>query len=180
MTVSRELLAVLQERFENNMHRHPGITWEEVQKRLEERPEKLAVLQAMETTGGKPDVIGRDAEGSIIFCDCSPETPAGRRNTCYDRAGQVDREKKKVFPQGNALDMAAEMGIELLDEEQYRALQKLGPFDTKTSSWLKTPDDVRKLGGAIFGDFRYGRVFIYHNSAGSFYSSRGFRGLVKI
>jgi len=174
------LLSILQARFEQNMQRHPGVEWAEVQARLEAHPEKLAVLQAMEETGGEPDVIGWDPEGRCIFCDCSPESPAGRRSLCYDGQAQAERERKGVIPQGNVLAMAEALGIELLDEEQYRALQKLGPFDTKTSSWVKTPQEVRDLGGALFGDFRYGRTFIYHNSAGSFYASRGFRGLVRI
>lgn len=175
-----ELLAKLRARFEENMHRHPTITWAEVEAKLRECPEKLPILQAMEETGGEPDVIGRDEDGRFVFCDCSKESPAGRRGLCYDHHAQLEREKKGVVPQGNVLDMAAALGIELLDEEQYRTLQALGPFDTKTSSWVKTPETVRSLGGALFGDFRYGRVFIYHNSAGSFYSSRGFRGMVKI
>jgi len=178
--VYTDLLARLQERFEKHTERHPGISWEEVQSRLCADPGKLRVLQAMEETGGEPDVIGRDEEGRYIFCDCSPESPLGRRNLCYDRAGQDEREWKGIFPQGNAVDVATAMGIELLDEGQYKALQRLGPFDTKTSSWLKTPADVRQKGGALFGDFRYGRVFAYHNSAGSFYSSRGFRGLLRV
>ncbi|KLU40282.1 MAG: hypothetical protein AA931_01285 [Peptococcaceae bacterium 1109] len=175
-----ELLKRLEERFQANMHRHQGIEWEAVRARLRAVPDKLCSLQAMEETGGEPDVIGVDEQGHYIFCDCSPESPAGRRNTCYDRSGQDERERKGVYPQGNAVDGAAEMGIELLDEEQYRALQQVGPFDTKTSSWIKTPEDMRKKGGALFGDYRYGRVFFYHNSAGSFYSSRGFRGLIRV
>lgn len=178
--MSKEIVAVLQQRFEENMHRHAGIEWEAVLSRLEANPAALRSLQAMEETGGEPDVIGQDSEGRYLFCDCAPESPAGRRNTCYDGEGQAGREKKGIIPKGNAVDMAEEMGIELLDEEQYRALQKVGPFDQKTSSWVKTPEDVRKRGGALFGDYRYGRTFIYHNSAGSFYSSRGFRGLLRV
>ncbi|MGI6150025.1 MAG: DUF4256 domain-containing protein [Limnochordia bacterium] len=175
-----ELLGKLKERFEQNMERHAKIAWEDVLARLQADSGKLRSLQAMEDSGGEPDVIGTDDEGRFIFCDCAAESPAGRRNLCYDRQGQDQREKKGVFPEGNAVDMAAEMGIELLDEEQYRVLQKLGPFDTKTSSWLQTPVDIRERGGAVFGDYRYGRVFVYHNSAGSFYSSRGFRGLLRV
>lgn len=178
--MSGELLLTLKERFEAHKERHSGITWDDVQARLEANPDRLRALQFMEETGGEPDVIGIDEEGRYLFCDCSPESPAGRRNLCYDGPAQAQREKKGVVPKGSVLDMAQEMGVELLDEEQYRALQQLGPFDTKTSSWLRTPEEVRKLGGAIFGDFRYGRVFIYHNGAGSFYSSRGFRGLVRV
>lgn len=175
-----ELLSVLKTRFEANMHRHPGLEWQDVSAALQQDPAALRALQAMEDTGGEPDVIGTDCEGRCIFCDCSPESPVGRRGLCYDGQGQRERGRKGVFPQGNAVDMAAEMGIELLDEEQYRHLQKVGEFDTKTSSWLKTPEEIRQRGGALFGDHRYGRVFIYHNSAGSFYSSRGFRGLVRV
>ncbi|MFY9165682.1 MAG: DUF4256 domain-containing protein [Limnochordia bacterium] len=174
------LMEVLQRRFEGNMHRHPGLNWEDVRARLEANPEKLQVLKAMEETGGEPDVIGQDEQGRYLFCDCSKESPTGRRGLCYDGEAEAQREKKGVAPKGNVLDMARQMGVELLDEEQYIALQQLGPFDTKTSSWVKAPEDVRKLGGALFGDHRYGRTFIYHNSAGSFYSSRGFRGLVRV
>jgi hypothetical protein len=180
MIMFAELMEALKARFEANMQRHPGITWEEVRARLEANPEKLGALKAMEETGGEPDVIGRDAEGRLLFCDCSAESPAGRRGLCYDGEAQAQREKKGVVPQGNVLDMAADMGVELLDEEQYRSLQELGPFDTKTSSWVKAPEEIRQRGGALFGDFRYGRTFIYHNSAGSFYSSRGFRGMVRV
>ncbi len=145
------------------------------------RPEKLASLNAMETTGGEPDVIGYDAEtGEYLFCDCSAQTPDGRRSICYDGAGEQERIKKGVNPGGNAVDLAAAMGLELLDESQYRALQELGEFDTTTSSWLQTPAEIRELGGAIFGDWRYGQVFIYHNGAQSFYSGRGFRGLLRV
>ncbi|GAB4471964.1 MAG: DUF4256 domain-containing protein [Anaerolineae bacterium] len=176
-----ELLKVLKARFEKNMGRHQGLDWAEVQAKLEASPEKLWSLNEMERTGGEPDVIGYHAEtGEYIFCDCSAESPAGRRNVCYDHEGQEAREKRGVYPAGNAVDMAAAMGIELLTEESYRELQKLGSFDTKTSSWVKTPPDVRKLGGALFADHRYGRVFVYHNSAPSFYSARGFRGLLRV
>ena len=176
-----ELLETLKARFEKNTDRHEGIAWEDVQAKLEASGEKLRSLHEMERTGGEPDVIGQDKEtGEYIFCDCSPESPGGRRSICYDGAGQETREKKGVYPGGNAVDMAAAMGIELLTEEQYRALQKLGDFDTKTSSWLKTPADIRKLGGAIFADRRYDQVFVYHNSAPSFYSARGFRGSLRV
>ncbi len=176
-----ELLKTLKARFERHMNRHQNLSWPEVQARLEMNSEKLWSLYEMERTGGEPDAIGHDlSTGAYIFCDCSAESPAGRRNTCYDRQGQAEREKRGVYPAGNAVDMAASMGIEFLNEEQYRALQQLGDFDTKTSSWLKTPPDIRKLGGAIFADRRYGHIFVYHNSAPSFYSSRGFRGLLRI
>lgn len=175
------LLSTLKDRFEQNMSRHKGLDWAKVQARLEANPEKLLSLHEMEKTGGEPDVVGYDKKtGEYIFYDCSPESPKGRRNTCYDREGQAERDKKGVHPAGNAIDMAAAMGIELLTEEEYRALQKLGDFDTKTSSWLKTPADIRERGGAIFADFRYGHVFIYHNSAPTFYSARGFRGSLRV
>ncbi len=174
-----ELLAVLKKRFEENMNRHPTFEWADVRARLEANPEKLWSLNEMEKTGGEPDVIGYDeTTGEFIFCDCSIESPKGRRSLCYDREALTSRKKHK--PENNVLDVAAAMGIELLTEEQYRALQKLGKFDTRTSSWLKTPADIRELGGAIFGDFRYGRVFVYHNSAESYYASRGFRGLLRV
>lgn len=179
--MSEEILEILRKRFEDNMQRHNGLDWSAVQERLEANPEKLRSLQEMERTGGEPDVIGQDPEtGEYIFCDCSPETPAGRRNVTYDREGRLQREKKGVFPQGSASEMAAEMGIEMLTPEQYHHLQTLGEFDQKTSSWLKTPEDIRKLGGALFGDRRYGHVFIYHNGAQSFYSVRGFRGQLRV
>jgi hypothetical protein len=175
------LLSILKDRFEQNMGRHKGLDWAKVQARLEANPEKLLSLHEMEKTGGEPDVVGYDKKtGEYIFYDCSPESPKGRRNTCYDREGQAERDKKGVHPAGNAIDMAAAMGIEILTEEEYRALQKLGDFDTKTSSWLKTPADIRERGGAIFADFRYGHVFIYHNSAPTFYSARGFRGSLRV
>ena len=176
-----ELVNILKKRFEENMNRHKSLEWAKVQARLEANAEKLWSLSEMERSGGEPDVVAQDeSTGEYIFYDCSAETPIGRRNVCYDGKGQEERNKKGVFPGGNAVDMAAAMGIELLTEEQYRELQKLGNFDMKTSSWVKTPSDIRKLGGAIFGDLRYGHVFIYHNSAPSFYSSRAFRGWLKV
>jgi len=174
-----ELLATLKRRFEENMQRHPGVDWQAVQAKLQANPEKARSLYEMERTGGEPDVIGYDSDADVfIFCDCAPQSPAGRRSLCYDRAARVGR--KNHPPQSSALEMAEAMGIELLDEEQYRNLQALGEFDTKTSSWVKTPDDVRRLGGALFCDRRYGRVFVYHNGADSYYSSRGFRGLLRV
>lgn len=175
-----KLLETLKQRFEKNMDRHKGMKWEKIQERLEERKEKLKSLFAMEETGGEPDVVGYDKKADeFLFVDCSEQSP-DRRKICYDREGEKEREKKGLYPGGNAVDLAKEMGIELLTEEQYRELQKLGEFDTKTESWLQTPDAVRKLGGAIFGDRRYGRVFVFHNSAPSFYSARGFRGLLRV
>ena len=163
------------------MNRHKDPKWENVQERLEGNVKKLWSLNEMERTGGEPDVIALDeAAGEYIFCDCSDESPKGRRSICYDREGQEERERKGVYPEGSAVGMAADMGIELLTEEQYRELQKLGNFDRKTSSWVKTPSDIRKLGGAVFADFRYGHVFLYHNGASSFYSSRAFRGLLRV
>ena len=180
--IQREaLLSTLAARFEKNMSRHEGLEWHNVQAKLDAHPEKLSSLNAMETTGGEPDVIGFDEKtGEYIFCDCSAESPASRRSICYDGAGEAERIKKKVYPGGNAIDLAAAMGIELLNEAQYRELQTLGEFDTKTSSWLQTPADIRQLGGAIFGDYRFGHVFVYHNGAQSFYSARGFRGLLRV
>ena len=173
------IVALLKTRFESHQERHKGIHWPKVASRLEAHPDKLLVLQEMERTGGEPDVVGRDRKtDQFIFVDCSPETPQGRRGVCYDREGLESRKEHK--PANNAVDMAAAMGIELLTEEEYRELQTLGTFDTKTSSWLKTPPVVRELGGALFGDFRYGRVFIYHNGAQSYYSVRGFRGSVRV
>lgn len=173
------LLHILRERFATHPHRHPGIEWAAVQQRLEARPGKLRALNEMEKTGGEPDVTGHDpATGEILFCDCSPESPKGRRSLCYDRAALDARKEHK--PAGSALDLAAGMGVEVLSEEQYLALQRLGPFDTKTSSWLLTPPGMRKLGGALFGDSRYGRVFFYHNGAESYYSSRGFRACLRV
>lgn len=174
-----ELLSILKARFEKNRLRHEGLAWEPVKARLEGNPEKLWSLQEMERTGGEPDVVGQDAKtGEFIFFDCSAESPKGRRSICYDREGLESR--KEHQPTNNAVDMAAAMGIEMLTEEQYRALQKLGKFDEKTSSWLKTPVEVRKLGGAIFGDFRFGQVFVYHNGAQSYYAGRAFRGSLKV
>lgn len=170
----QELLETLRGRFEANVSRHEDLQWVDVEPRLVARPEKLWSLSAMEATGGEPDVVGRDAKtGEYIFYDCSKESPAGRRSTCYDPAALESRKKHK--PETSAVAMATEMGAELLSEEQYRALQELGAFDTKTSSWLRTPPDVRERGGAIFGDRRYGRVFVYHNGAESYYAARGFR-----
>lgn len=174
-----ELLRVLKARFEKNMNRHKGLEWAEVQSKLEANTEKLWSLNEMERTGGEPDVVGYDEKTSeYIFCDCSAESPKGRRNVCYDRKALESRKEHK--PENSAIDMATAMGIELLTEEQYRELQKLGEFDTKTSSWVKTPSDIRKLGGALFADRRYDNVFVYHNSAPSYYSSRGFRGLLRV
>ena len=176
---SEDFLELLKTRFESNRERHKSLRWSKVATRLETAPQKLWVLHEMETTGGEPDVVGHDRKtDQFIFVDCSPETPQGRRGVCYDREGLESRKDHK--PANNAVDMAAAMGTELLTEEEYRDLQTLGTFDTKTSSWLKTPPEVRELGGALFGDFRYGRVFIYHNGAQSYYSVRGFRGLVRV
>jgi Protein of unknown function (DUF4256) len=169
------LLKALKTRFEKNMTRHKGLEWTDVQARLEANTEELRSLNEMERTGGEPDVVGFEKKtGEYIFYDCSGESPIGRRSVCYDREGLESR--KEHQPENNAIDMAAAMGIELLTEEQYRELQKLGNFDTKTSSWLKTPAEIRKLGGAIFADFRYGNVFVYHNGAQSYYAGRAFRG----
>ena len=176
-----ELLKTLKARFEKNMKRHKGIEWAKVLAKLNlpAGDKKLWSLNEMEKTGGEPDVVGHDKKtGEYIFYDCSAESPAGRRSICYDREGLDSRKEHK--PQNNAIDMAADMGIELLTEEQYRELQKLGKFDTKTSSWLKTPVDIRKLGGAIFADFRYGNIFVYHNGAQSYYGGRAFRGLLRV
>ncbi|HSW36567.1 MAG TPA: DUF4256 domain-containing protein [Candidatus Limnocylindrales bacterium] len=174
-----ELFIGLKDRFEKNMNRHKGLEWAEVQAKLEANTGKLWSLNEMEKTGGEPDVVGHDKKtGEYIFYDCSPESPIGRRNVCYDREGQESRKEYK--PENNAIDMAAAMGIELLTEEQYRELQKLGNFDTKTSSWVKTPSEIRKRGGALFADFRYGNVFVYHNSAPSYYAARGFRGSLRV
>jgi hypothetical protein len=176
---SKVLLEVLKTRFEKNMMRHTNLDWHDIQKKLEINPDKLWSLNEMERTGGEPDVIGFDEKtGEILFFDCSTETPAERRNLCYDR--QALNERKEHKPANSALGMAEEMGIEILSEEQYRLLQSLGNFDTKTSSWLKTPFEIRKLGGAIFGDRRYDHVFIYHNGADSYYGVRGFRGSLKV
>ncbi|OON68509.1 DUF4256 domain-containing protein [Hymenobacter sp. CRA2] len=172
-----ELLRTLQARFEHHPSRHPGLAWAPIQGKLERNLEKLAALHAMEQTGGEPDVVGYDDKTDAYqFVDCAAESPTGRRSTCYDRAAQESRKEHK--PAANALDMAAAMGIELLTEEQYRQLQKLGRFDQKTSSWLSTPADIRQLGGALYADLRYGRVFVYHNGAASYYAARGFRGML--
>lgn len=176
-----ELLSTLQTRFADNMERHKGLDWAAVQARLEANPQKLWSLHEMERTGGEPDVVGQDeATGEILFIDCAAQSPDGRRSICYDGAGQAARVKKGVYPEGNAVDMAAAMGVELLTEAQYGELQTLGEFDTTTSSWVATPPDIRERGGAIFGDRRYGRVFFYHNGAQSFYSARGFRGRLRV
>ena len=173
-----ELLRALKARFEKNMNRHKGLEWAKVQAKLEANPEKLWSLNEMEKTGGDPDVVGYDKKtGEYVFYDCSAESPKGRRSVCYDREALESRKKHK--PKDNAIDMAAAMGIELLTEEQYRELQKLGNFDTKTSSWVKTPANIRKLGGAIFCDRRYDTVFVYHNGAESYYAARGFRGSLR-
>ncbi len=175
----KTLLAGLQARFEQHMPRHAGLAWEEIRARLEANPAGLRALGEMERTGGEPDVTGYDAAtGEFIFMDCSPESPAGRRNTCYDR--QAREARKEYRPESSALEMAEAMGIALLTEAQYRALQALGEFDVKTSSWVETPADIRALGGALFADRRYGHVFVYHNGASSYYAARGFRGVLKV
>ncbi|HEX6171536.1 MAG TPA: DUF4256 domain-containing protein [Chitinophagaceae bacterium] len=174
-----DLLKVLKTRFEKNMNRHKGLEWAKILAKLEADPEKLWILDDMEETGGEPDVIGYDKKtGEYIFYDCSAESPKDRRSLCYDRKALESRKENK--PKNNAIDMATEMGIEILTEEQYRQLQKLGEFDTKTSSWVKTPDDIRELGGAVFCDRRYNTVFLYHNGAESYYAARGFRGSLKV
>ena len=174
-----ELLSILETRFENHMNRHKGLEWAKVQARLEANPDKLWSLNEMERTGGEPDVVGHDKKmGEYIFYDCSTESPKGRRSVCYD--GEALESRKEHKPKNNAIDMAAAMGIELLTEEQYRELQKLGNFDTKTSSWVKTPSDIRKLGGALSCDRRYDTVFVYHNGAESYYAARAFRGSLRI
>ena len=176
---AQALLNTLQKRFESNMKRHPDQIWAQVFPRLEKAPDKLVSLHAMEASGGEPDLIGYDAKtGEYHFCDCSAESPAGRRSLCYDRAGLDSR--KEFKPENTAVDLASEMGIELLNETQYRHLQTLGKFDAKTSSWLQTPAEIRKMGGAIFGDYRYGQVFVYHNGAQSYYAGRAFRGLLRV
>jgi hypothetical protein len=176
-----ELLETLKARFEGNMNRHEGLEWPKIQARLNAHPEKLASLNAMESTGGEPDVVGCDQKtGEYIFYDCSMESPKGRRSICYDREGEKEREKQGVYPAGNAVGLADAMGIELLHEAQYRELQKLGEFDTKTESWIRTPAEIRKLGGALFCDRRYGHIFVFHNSAPSFYAGRGFRGSLHV
>ncbi len=173
------LLNILKARFEKNMNRHEGLKWDEVKMKIESNTEKFWSLNEMEKTGGEPDIIGFDKNtNEYVFCDCSPESPKERRSVCYDHEALETR--KQFKPKNNAIDMAASMGIEILTEEQYRQLQTFGDFDTKTSSWLKTPTDIRKRGGAIFADFRYGNVFIYHNGAESYYAARGFRGSLKV
>jgi hypothetical protein len=175
----QELLTVLKVRFEKHMNRHKGLEWAKVQAKLEASADKLWSLNAMERSGGEPDVVGQDKKtGEYIFYDCAAESPKGRRSVCYDREALDSRKEHK--PENSAIDMAAAMGIELLTEEQYRELQKLGDFDAKTSSWVKTPSDIRKLGGALFCDRRYGHVFVYHNGAESYYAARGFRGSLRI
>ena len=174
-----DLIRTLESRFAGNMQRHPGTEWSAVQARLASRPESVRALSEMERTGGEPDVIGVvDATGEIIFCDCSAESPVGRRSLCYDRKALDSRKKNK--PAGNALEMAASMSVEMLTEGQYRELQELGEFDLKTSSWVKTPEAIRDLGGALFCDRRYGHVFVYHNGADSYYGARGFRCLLNV
>lgn len=176
---SEELLKVLQIRFENNMKRHTGLAWDDVQKKLEANPGKLWSLDEMERTEGEPDVVGFDEKtGEFIFFDCSAESPKGRRSLCFDHEALEKRKEHK--PAGSAVNMAEEMGIELLDEVQYKELQKLGKFDAKTSSWIVTPSEIRKLGGALFSDFRYNTVFVYHNGAESYYAARGFRGSLRV
>lgn len=175
----KTLIEVLKSRFEKNAQRHRGIEWTAVQIKLEAKNEKLWSLNEMENTGGEPDVIGYDKKSdAYIFCDCAAESPAGRRSICYDREGLDSR--KEFKPDNTAIDMAEAMGIEILDEQQYRELQKLGKFDSKTSSWIKTPAEIRKQGGAVFADFRYGTVFVYHNGAQSYYAGRAFRALLKV
>jgi Protein of unknown function (DUF4256) len=174
-----ELLKALKARFEKNMNRHKGLEWAKVQAKLEANPEKLWSLNEMERTGGEPDVVGHDKTlGEYIFYDCAAESPKGRRSLCYD--GEALDSRKENKPKDNALDLAAAMGVELLTEEQYRELQKLGDFDTKTSSWVKTPSAIRKLGGALFCDRRFDTVFLYHNGAESYYAARGFRGSLRV
>lgn len=173
------LITILLKRFDKNMKRHEGISWNAVLERLEARPELLWSLNEMEESDGEPDVVGQDEQtGAYVFMDCAAESPKGRRSVCYDREGLESR--KDHPPKTSATDMAAEMGIGLLDEAQYRKLQEWGPFDTKTSSWLRTPDAIREQGGAIFGDFRYGQTFVYHNGAQSYYAARGFRGVLSV
>lgn len=174
-----ELIVALKSRFDKNMQRHEGVEWTAVQAKLLSNPEKLWSLHQMELSGGEPDLIGTDMEtGEYLFCDCSAESPKGRRSLCYDRAALESR--KEFKPENTAVDLATSMGIELLTEEQYRSLQQLGNFDTKTSSWIKTPAEIRQLGGAIFCDRRYNHVFTYHNGADSYYAARGFRGILKV
>lgn len=175
---AESLMAALKERFQAHPERHPGTAWEEVAERLKESPEKLWSLQAMEQTGGEPDVVRRTKEEGFLFMDCSEETPAGRRNLCYD--GEALEKRRKNKPQGSAQQMAGDMGITILTEEEYRALQEIFPFDRKTSSWIQTPEKIRQLGGALFCDRRYDTVFTYHNGVESYYGARGFRGSLKV
>ena len=174
-----KLLQVLEARFEKNMHRHAAIAWADVQAKIKSNPDALGSLEQMEATGGEPDVIGGVTDsGHFIFCDCSAESPAGRRSTCYDAEARASRKEHK--PENSAVEMASAMGIELLTEVRYRELQQFGEFDTKTSSWIKTPSEVRALGGALFCDRRYGKVFVYHNGVQSYYAARGFRGSLRV
>jgi hypothetical protein len=178
-SAGKDLLAVLKKRFEKNMHRHKSITWDEVQQRLEVQPGKLWSLNEMELSGGEPDVVGQDKKtGEFLFFDCAAETPKGRRSLCFDREAWEARREHK--PEGNAMDMAGEMGVALLNEEEYRYLQQLGEYDLKTSSWIQTPDHIRALGGALFCDRRYDHVFTYHNGAQSYYAARAFRGVLRV
>lgn len=175
----KELLKIIKDRFENNRFRHKDLEWSKIASRLEGNPGKLWSLNEMEKTGGEPDVVGIDQKtGDYIFMDCSVESPAGRRSVCYDPEALASRKENK--PKNSAIGMASEMGMELLTEEQYRYLQTLGKFDMKTSSWILTPPDIRKLGGSIFADFRYGKIFVYHNGAESYYAARGFRGSIRV
>jgi hypothetical protein len=178
-TKALDLLVTLQARFEANHARHPGLVWATVQHRLTSHPDKLTVLRAMEDSGGEPDVVDMSVQsGELLFVDCSAESPAGRRSLCYDREARMGRKQDR--PESSALEMAAKLGVELLTEAQYRHLQSLGPYDTKTSSWVQTPAPIRKLGGALFCDRRYAHVFLYHNGAESYYAARGFRGSVRV
>jgi hypothetical protein len=173
------LFNILKARFEKNMNRHKGVEWSKVQAKLESKADKLWSLNEMEMTGGEPDVVGYDKKtDEYIFFDCAPESPKGRRSVCYDHEALASRKEHK--PENSAMEMAGDMGVDILDEEQYSALQQLGQFDMKTSSWIKTPDNIRKLGGAIFADYRYGTVFVYHNGAESYYAARGFRGSLRV
>lgn len=176
---SEQLLATLKARFEKNMNRHVGLVWQDIQAKLVANPEKLWIIDTMEETGGEPDVIDfEEQSGTFIFADCAIESPKGRRSLCYDHEALAARKEHK--PKNSVVNMAAEMGIELINEEQYRRLQQLDHFDTKTSSWIKTPDEVRKLGGALFCDYRFGKVFTYHNGAESYYGGRAFRGCLRV
>jgi hypothetical protein len=176
---SQQLLTTLKTRFEKNMNRHVGLVWEDIQAKLIANPDKLWILDSMEETGGEPDVVGLDEKtGAYLFFDCAAETPKGRRSLCYDAEALAARKEHK--PANSAINLASEMGIEVLNEEQYRYLQQFGKFDTKTSSWIKTPDEIRKLGGALFCDYRYGTVFTYHNGAESYYGARAFRGCLRV